>query len=52
MIRNEPIVHTSIVEDPECGQEFVQSGWLKYFLKLEDFNEEIATEFAMTFSNG
>lgn len=51
LIRNEPIVHDVILQEDVCLEKFQNYGWLDY-LKLQSFIEDIATEFAQTFSNG
>lgn len=49
-VRHELIVH-EVLQDQDCEPIFRNSGWLDYFLKLMEFNEEIMREFTRTLSN-
>lgn len=51
-IRHELTVHEVLLQDQDCEPIFYNTGWLDYFLKLTEFNEEIAREFTHTLSNG
>lgn len=51
-VRHEPTVHDILLQDQDCEPKFRYSGWLDYFMKLTDFNEEVAREFTCTFFDG
>lgn len=51
-IRHEPIVHGVLLQDQDCEPVFRNSGWMDYFLKFTEFNEEIVRQFTHTVSNG
>lgn len=51
-IRHEPTIHEVLLQDQDCEPVFRNNGWLDYFLKLMEFNEEIVREFTRTLSNG
>lgn len=44
--------HEILLQDQDCEPVFHNSGWLDYFLKMIEFNEEIAREFTHTFLDG
>lgn len=51
-VHHEPIVHDVLLQDQDCEPKFRNSGWLDYFLKLTEFNKEVAREFTHTFFGG
>lgn len=52
LIRHEPMVHEGLLQDGVCEHYFRNHGWLDYFLKIKDHNEEIAVEFMHSFDEG
>lgn len=51
-ILHEPIVHDALLLDAICEHYFRQHGWIVYFLKIRDYNEEIVVEFMHSFNKG
>jgi len=48
VIRLEPSAHKEILEDVLVLPLFTKVGWLDYFLKLTEYDNEMAKEFAAT----
>lgn len=51
-IRHEPTVHDALLQDALCEHYFRQHGWIVFFLKIRDYNEEIPSEFMHSFNKG
>lgn len=51
-IRHEPIIHDMLLQDVQCEHYFRMYGWIDYFMKIIDFNEEIAYELMLTYNEG
>lgn len=51
-IRHEPIIHDALLQDALCEHYFWLHGWIVYFLKIIDYNEEIASDFMHSFNQG
>lgn len=51
-VHHEPTVHEILLQDQDCEPVFCNSGWLDYFLKMTEFNKEIARDFTHTFADG
>lgn len=51
-VLHESTMHYVLLQDQVCKLEFCNSGWLNYFLKLTEYNEDVAREFICTFSDG
>lgn len=52
LIRHEPTIHEGLLQDVVCEHYFRNHDWLHYFLKIKDFNDEIAVEFMHSFDEG
>ena len=50
--RHELVEHSVLIFDVEVVRRFNACGWLGYFLKLIEFDEEVAIEFINTFEEG
>lgn len=47
-IHREPSMHKEILEDPMVIPIFTRVGWLEYFLKLIEYDNEMERDFAGT----
>lgn len=52
LMHHESVVNTIFLTDVEFIGWFHVCGWQKYFLKLTEFDEEVATQFTNTFKEG
>jgi len=48
VIRREPSVHKKILEDVLVLPLFTRVGWLDYFLKLTEYDNDMARDFIAT----
>jgi hypothetical protein len=46
VIRNEPATTALLEHYPEAYQIFQQAGWLNYFRRLQEYNEQQVLQFA------
>ena len=49
---HEPVEHSVLLSDVEAIRRFNACGQLGYFLKLMEFDDEVATKFIHTFEEG
>jgi len=47
-MKREPLAHKEILEDVLVLSLFTRVGWLDYFLKLTEYDDDMAKEFAFT----
>lgn len=51
-IHHEPTVHDVLLQDSLYEHYFRRHSWIVYFLKIRDYNEEIASKFMHSFNEG